>query len=334
MIKAEALSKHFDVYEREAGFLGSLRALFRRETSVVKAVDGISFEIAEGEMVGLLGANGAGKTTTLKLLSGLLHPSGGELSVAGFAPKRRQREFLSRIAFVMGHKEQLTWDLTAADSFLVNQAIYDIPDGVYRQRLAELIELLALDGLLDRQVRKLSLGERMKCELAAALLHQPSVLFLDEPTLGLDVNTQRAIRSFIAAYNRRLGATVILTSHYMADVTALVERVVVIDEGQILFDGRLRDLAARLAPRKILRLQLLQPQSEDSLGRFAELRSCEDLEVEFLVERDAVAQVTALLLEALPVADIAIEEVPIEDVIGQLFQSGDKLLATPGTAAP
>lgn len=331
MIKAESLSKHFEVHEREAGFLSSLGALFRRETSLVKAVDGVSFDIAAGEMVGLLGANGAGKTTTLKMLSGLLHPSGGTLSVAGFAPKRRQREFLAQIAFVMGQKEQLAWDLTAADSFLVNQAIYDIPEAPYRERLGELSDLLGLDGLLNRQVRKLSLGERMKCELAAALLHRPSVLFLDEPTLGLDVNTQRAIRAFIAAYNRRFGATVILTSHYMADVTALVERVIVIDDGKILFDGRLRDLASRLAPCKILRLQLLQPQSEESLRSFAALRSCDDLEVEFLVERDAVAQVTARILEALPVADIAIEEVPIEDVIGELFQSGRASIAADET---
>lgn len=322
MIEAESLSKDFEVHEREAGFLGSLGALFRRETGLVKAVDGLSFRIEAGEMVGLLGANGAGKTTTLKLLSGLLHPTGGTVSVAGFAPKRRQRAFLSRIAFVMGQKEQLAWDLTAADSFLVNRAIYDIPEATYRERLAELSELLGLDGLLDRQVRKLSLGERMKCELAAALLHRPSVLFLDEPTLGLDVNTQQAVRAFIAAYNRRFGATVILTSHYMADVTALVERVIVVDGGRLLFDGRLRDLAARLAPRKVLRLQLLQPQSEETLRRFAALRACDDLEVEFLVERDAVAETAARLLDALPVADIGIEEVPIEEIVGQLFRSG------------
>src|SRR5215471_4373138 len=221
MIHVRHLTKHYDVHEKQPGFLGSLRALFHREYRAVKAVENVSFEIGPGEIVGFLGPNGAGKTTTLKMLSGLLHPTSGEVAVAGFTPKRRQREFLTTITLVMGQKQQLIWDLPAADSFLVNQAIYEIPDDVYRQRIGELTEMLGLTGLLNKQVRKLSLGERMKCELAAALLHEPKVLFLDEPTIGLDVAMQVAIRDFVRLYNQRHDATVLLTSHYMDDVVAL-----------------------------------------------------------------------------------------------------------------
>ena len=194
MISVRDLSKHYRVHEKEAGLSGSLRAFFKRRYKTVEAVQGVTLEIAAGEMVGFLGANGAGKTTTLKMLSGLLHPTSGEVTVAGFTPKRRQREFLTAITLVMGQKQQLAWDLAASDSFLVNQAIYEIPDRVYKERLGELTEMLELKGILNKQVRKLSLGERMKCELAAALLHAPRVLFLDEPTIGLDVNMQEAVR--------------------------------------------------------------------------------------------------------------------------------------------
>jgi ABC-2 type transport system ATP-binding protein len=249
MISVRHLTKHYEVHEKQEGFLGSLRALFHREYKAVKAVEDVSFEIAAGEIVGFLGPNGAGKTTTLKMLSGLLHPTAGEVTVAGFTPKRRQREFLTTITLVMGQKQQLIWDLPAADSFLVNQAIYDIPDDVCRRRVGELTEMLGLTGLLNKQVRKLSLGERMKCELAAALLHGPQVLFLDEPTIGLDVNMQQAVRDFVAAYNERHGATVLLTSHYMADVTALCRRVMVIDSGALIFDGDLSSLVEQTAPQ-------------------------------------------------------------------------------------
>src|SRR5215475_10322912 len=272
MISVRHLTKHYEVHEKQEGFLGSLRALFHREYRAVKAVEDISFEIAAGEIVGFLGPNGAGKTTTLKMLSGLLHPTSGEVTVAGFTPKRRQREFLTTITLVMGQKQQLIWDLPAADSFLVNQAIYEIPDDVYRQRVGELTEMLGLAGLLNKQVRKLSLGERMKCELAAALLHGPKVLFLDEPTIGLDVNMQQAVRDFVAGYNERHGATVLLTSHYMADVEALAERVLVIDGGQLVFDGNLSALVAERAPNKVLKLQLAQPVSSARLEAFAPVR--------------------------------------------------------------
>lgn len=319
MITVERLSKHYQIHEKEPGLLGSLRAFVRRRNRTVRAVEEVSFKIAPGEVVGFLGANGAGKTTTLKMLSGLLHPTSGQVTVAGFIPKHRQRAFLTTITLVMGQKQQLDWDLSAADSFLVNQAIYNIPDAVYRQRVAELSELLALDGLLNKQVRKLSLGERMKCELAAALLHQPKVLFLDEPTIGLDVNMQQAVRDFIAEYNARHGATVILTSHYMADVTALARRILVIDQGKLVFDGDFRALVERMAPQKVLKLRLRQPIDAASLSRYATVRAQEQLQAELLVPRQEVARLAAKLLDELPIDDIGIEEVPIEEVIGRVL---------------
>ena len=319
MIHVASLSKHYRVHEKEAGFRGSLSAFFKRDFKTVKAVNEISFEIAPGEIVGFLGANGAGKTTTLKMLSGLLHPSAGEVSVDGFEPKRRHAEFLKTITLVMGQKQQLSWDLAALDSFLVNAAIYKIPDAVYKARLTELTEMLSLDGLLNKQVRKLSLGERMKCELAAALLHHPKILFLDEPTIGLDVNMQESVRDFIAAYNLRHGATVMLTSHYMADVTALAKRIIVIDRGRVVFDGDLQRLIETRSPKKILRLEFSEAQAPALLTRYGEVRSCDGLRAELLVPRRDLTRVSAQLLSELPVADIGIEEVPIEEIIGQLF---------------
>ena len=319
MIHVAKLSKYYRVHEKEAGFRGSLNAFFKRDFKTVRAVDEISFEIAPGEIVGFLGANGAGKTTTLKMLSGLLHPSAGEVRVDGFEPKQRRAEFLKAITLVMGQKQQLSWDLAALDSFLVNAAIYKIPDAVYRTRLAELTEMLSLDGLLNKQVRKLSLGERMKCELAAALLHNPKVLFLDEPTIGLDVNMQESVRDFIAAYNLRHGATVMLTSHYMADVTALAKRVIVIDQGRVVFDGDLRKLVETRAPKKVLKLEFSEVQTPRLLARYGEVRGCDGLWAELLVPRRDLTRVSAQLLGELPVADISIEEVPVEEIIGQLF---------------
>ena len=231
VISVRGLRKEYQVHHKEGGFLGSLKSLVNRRYSTVTAVAGVSFEIGEGEIVGFLGPNGAGKTTTLKMLSGLLHPSGGEVSVLGFEPRHRQSSFLRSITLVMGQKQQLAWDLAAVDSFLLNRVIYDIPQEVYRRRIGELSEMLSLHEVLNRPVRKLSLGERMKCELALALLHQPKILFLDEPTIGLDINMQRAVRDFIAAYNQRYQATVMLTSHYMDDVEALARRVMVVDGG-------------------------------------------------------------------------------------------------------
>jgi ABC-2 type transport system ATP-binding protein len=319
VIRAEDLSKHYRVHEKAPGLMGSLRSFVRRQTRTVKAVDGVTFTVEEGEMVGFLGPNGAGKTTTLKMLSGLIHPTGGVVSVAGYEPFARKADFLKGITLVMGQKTQLLWDLPALDSFLVNAAIYDVPEATYRQTMAEFTEILELDGILRKPVRSLSLGERMKCELAVALLHRPRVLFLDEPTIGLDVNMQVRIREFIAEYNRRYDATVTLTSHYMADVTALCRRVIVIDKGKLVFDGDLSALVERASPGKLVRLELERPIAESELRPYGTVQALDGLRAELLVSRGATSRVAARLLSELPVADVTIEDPPIEEVIGQLF---------------
>ena len=324
MIEAQGLEKHYTVHEKEPGLAGSLRSFFRRQTKEVRAVDGVSFRIEGGEMVGFLGPNGAGKTTTLKMLAGLLYPSGGTARVAGFIPKERRNEFLKTITLVMGQKQQLLWDLPALDSFLVNQAIYEIPDDQFHATMREFDEILELEGILKKQVRKLSLGERMKCELAAALLHRPRVLFLDEPTIGLDVNMQVRIREFIAEYNRRFDATVILTSHYMADVTALCRRIIVIDKGQIIFDGDLSQLIERTLPSKVIRLELSAPIPVDRLATYGQVQKCEGLRAEVIVPRQETRHAAARILAELPVADVTIEDPPIEEVIGFVFAGGQR----------
>lgn len=333
MIEVKDLTKHYRVHERQPGLLGSLMSFVKRQYRDVRAVEAISFDIASGEIVGFLGANGAGKTTTLKMLAGLLHPTSGSARVAGFTPKQRQRDFLCSITMVMGQKQQLIWDLPAEDTFILNKEIYGIADEAYRTRIAELSEMLDLADLLKRQVRKLSLGERMKCELAAALLHRPQVLFLDEPTIGLDVNMQQALRGFIADYNRRFGATIILTSHYMADVTALCRRIIVIDQGRLIFDGDLRALLERSAVTKILKLRFATPQSRGRLEAFGTVGACDGLEAELRVPRDSVTDVAGRLLSELPVDDIGIEDVPIEEVIGRLFGQSAPAPAGTGQAA-
>ncbi len=255
MISVRHLAKHYSVHRRPPGVLAAMRSLVHRTMEQVVAVDDLSFEIAAGERVGFLGPNGAGKTTTLKMLAGLLHPTSGEATVAGFTPRLRQTAFLRSIMLVTGQKQQLLWDLPPAETFEQNRAIYDIPRAEYRRTLDELVALLAIEPLLDKPTRQLSLGERMKCELAAALLHRPRVLFLDEPTIGLDVTMQAAMRGFIRAYNERSGATVLLTSHYMEDVTALCPRVVVIDRGRLTYDGSLEALAREVRPDKRITLR-------------------------------------------------------------------------------
>jgi ABC-2 type transport system ATP-binding protein len=333
VIEVEGLAKVYRVHEKEAGLRGSIRAFVDRRYRDVRAVDDVSFHVAAGEVVGFLGPNGAGKTTTLKVLSGLLHPSAGRVRVAGFEPRRRQGAFLRGITLVMGQKQQLSWDLAAVDSFLVNQAIYEIPDAVYRERLGELTEMLSLEGLLHKQVRKLSLGERMKCELAAALLHRPQVLFLDEPTIGLDVTMQQQVRRFVADYNARHGATVVLTSHYMADVTALAQRVLVIDHGRLVFDGDLKGLVEARAPERRVRLTFAEPVARERFVGLGRLHRVEGLEVELGVPRADVARVAARALAELPVVDVAIEDVPVEDIVADLFADGRRGAAAAREAA-
>jgi len=318
-IIVDHLSKYYDVHQKEPGFVGSVRSFFKRKYAQVKAVDDVSFMIAPGEMVGFLGPNGAGKTTTLKVLSGLLYPTHGRVEVLGFTPHDRRAAYLKQFTLVMGQKNQLMWDLPALETFLVNKAIYDIPNADYQATLKELNDLLDLDPLLKKQVRKLSLGERMKCELAAALLHRPRVLFLDEPTIGLDVTMQVAIRQFIAEYNQRHGATIILTSHYMADVTALTKRIIVIDHGKLLYDGDLRQLVEQVAPYKLLSIVVREITSREALSQYGEIESIDGVKATLRVPRDQAADVAARLLTTIKLDDVLIEEPPVEDIIRQVF---------------
>jgi ABC-2 type transport system ATP-binding protein len=333
-IDVHGLVKHYRVHRKAAGFMGSLRSFFRRHYQNVKAVDDIGFQIEEGEVVGFLGPNGAGKTTTLKVLSGLLHPTAGRARILGFTPHERKSPFLKQITLVMGQKNQLNWDLPAMESFIVNQAIYDIPADAFRQTLTELTELLNLEPLIDKQVRKLSLGERMKCELAAALLHRPRVLFLDEPTIGLDVVMQTRIRQFVAEYNRRHGATVILTSHYMADVTALCKRVLIIDHGKLIYDGDLRAMIARLAPYKVLKLLLRSPVTCEALSPYGQVVDCNGLRAVIRVPRETATRAAAQLLGAVDVDDVTIEEPPVEEIVSDLFDRGQVDEAPPQGEGP
>jgi ABC-2 type transport system ATP-binding protein len=318
-IEVENLQKFYRVHHKEEGLLGSVRSLVNRRYRDVKAVDGITFSIESGEVVGFLGPNGAGKTTTLKVLSGLLYPTGGRVSILNGRPHERTPWFLKQITLVMGQKNQLLWDLPAIETFRVNQAVYDIEEGDFQAVLSELVELLELEPLLRKQVRKLSLGERMKCELAAALLHRPRVLFLDEPTIGLDVTMQVRIREFIAEYNARFGATVILTSHYMADVTALCRRVIMIDLGRLVYDGDLRLLVEQMAPYKVLKIVLRSPCRRDELEVFGEVRHCNGVKAVLRVPRKEAAEAAARLLTTLDLDDVTIEEPPVEEIVSQLF---------------
>ena len=317
-VRVAVLNKTFRVPEREAGLGAAVKGLVRRKHREVRAVDDISFEIAPGEVVGFLGPNGAGKTTTLKMLSGLLYPTSGEARVLGHVPSKRERGYLSRITLVMGNRNQLQWDLPALDSFELNRAIYRIPRGAdFTSRRDELIDLLDVGDLVRKPVRNLSLGERMKVEIVGSLLHLPQVLFLDEPTIGLDVTMQKRIRGFIAEYNRRYEATVLLTSHYMADVEALCKRVIVIHHGKILFDGALARLGDDLAAWKTIDVEL--EDGEADLSAYGDVVDSDEGRVKLRVPRADVARVTARLLAERDVADLTVEDPPIEDVIELVF---------------
>jgi ABC-2 type transport system ATP-binding protein len=317
------LSKTYRISEKQPGLAGTIQHLLRRRHRDVLAVDGISFTIEPGEIVGFLGPNGAGKTTTLKMLTGLIHPSGGELEVAGHEPFRRQARFLRQITLVMGNRQQLIWDLPALDSLRVNAAVYGIPEAEAQRRIGQLAEMLELGQELRRPMRKLSLGQRMKAELLAALLHEPAVLFLDEPTLGLDVNAQARVRDFLADYNRRTGATVLLTSHYMGDITALCPRVLLIHQGQLFHDGSLADLTQRLAPCRQVRLELADLHPPEAFAGFGQLEAHQGHLVRLLVPRAQLAQQVAALLERFAVVDLEVSDPPVEELIGGLFRQRD-----------
>ena len=318
-IVVDHLSKQFKVHVRQAGWLDALRSIFKREYQIVNAVQNLSFTIQSGEIVGFLGPNGAGKTTAMKMLAGLLHPTSGTITVEGFIPQEQKAEYKKMLSLVMGQKSQLIWDIPPMETFLVNKPIYEIDDRSFRQTLEELVSLLELEPLLNKPTRSLSLGQRMKCELAAALLHRPKVLFLDEPTIGLDVDTQEKVRRFIANYNREHKTTILLTSHYMGDVTALCERVIIINHGKLLYDGDLDVLTEKLTPYKLLEIHLpVLPQQ--NWERYGEVDSIKEGKVTFRIPREQIREGSARLLQELPVHDLNIQDPPMEEVISLAFQ--------------
>src|SRR3990167_2469876 len=315
VIKVDKLCKYYQVYQKEPGLTGSLKSLFARKYYDVKAVDDISFEIEEGELIGFIGPNGAGKTTTLKTLSGLLYPTSGEVSVLGYKPWERKAQFQKQFALVMGQKNQLCWDLPPIETFELNKAIYEIPQAQYEVTLKKLVKLLDIKDILNVQVRKLSLGQRMKCELVAALLHNPKVLFLDEPTIGLDVVMQKVMRDFIKEYNTTLGATILLTSHYMDDVKELCKRVIIIDHGKKLFDGKLQDIIDKYAKNKILSVVFAKETDQKKLETIGKVKSFEFPSATILVPRKEASRLAAKILGDFSIADLNIEEPPIEGII-------------------
>ncbi|NJK40646.1 MAG: ATP-binding cassette domain-containing protein [Acaryochloridaceae cyanobacterium SU_2_1] len=325
MITCEHLDKVYPIAIKEPGWQGTWSHFFHRRHRLVKAVQDVNFKIEAGEVVGFLGPNGAGKTTTLKMLTGLIHPSAGQVRVAGHIPFQRRSAFLEKITLVMGQKQQLLWDLPALDSLKINAAVYGISDRTFQQRVGELTEMLALGGKLTQPVRKLSLGERMKAELLAALLHRPQLLFLDEPTLGLDVNAQVGVRDFLRSYNQRYDATILLTSHYMADITALCDRVLLIYQGQLIYDGVLSGLMNRFAPYRQVKLELESLLPTTDLSLYGEVQEVSGREVRLLVRRENLTQAVSQLLANLPVLDLTITEPPIEEIIGRVFASGSVL---------
>ncbi|MEA5512200.1 ATP-binding cassette domain-containing protein [Crocosphaera sp. UHCC 0190] len=322
-IVVKNLSKVYKVAVKKPGIKGTLNHFFNRTYREIQAVKNVSFTIDSGEIVGFLGANGAGKTTTLKMLTGLIHPSTGEIKIVGYVPFRRQPQFLTKMSLVMGQKQQLLWDLPALDSLRINAAVYQIPEQIFQKRLKELAEMLSIEEQLTQPVRKLSLGQRMKAELLAALLHHPQVLFLDEPTLGLDVNAQAAVRDFLREYNQRYQATILLTSHYMADITALCKRVLLIHEGQLIYDGSLEKLVEKFAPYREVKLELAETVSSEKLAIYGEIESIQGQEVRFLVQQEKLTATIAQILAQLQVIDLNITDPPIEEIIGRLFQSGN-----------
>jgi ABC-2 type transport system ATP-binding protein len=317
VVHVNELTKIFKVPEREPGLRAAAKALVRRTTRDVHAVEAISFDIQPGEVVGFLGPNGAGKTTTLKMLAGLLYPTSGEARVLGHIPSRREKDYLRRMTMVMGNRNQLQWDIPALDSFELYRAIYRLRREDYVAMREELVELLDVGDLVRKPVRNLSLGERMKVEIVGSLLHRPQVLFLDEPTIGLDVTMQKRIRTFVAEYNQRHGATVLLTSHYMADVEALCKRVIVIHHGRILFDGALSSLANEFAAYKTI--GVLLENGNAKLDGYGEVISRDGDRTVLRVPKAETSRIAARLLSEHEVLDLTIEEPPIEDVIETVF---------------
>lgn len=321
-ISVKNLSKVYPVAVKEPGLKGTIDHFFHRKYKEIHAVQDVSFEIAPGEVVGFLGANGAGKTTTLKMLTGLIYPSSGQVWVGGHQPYDRKPTFLKDITLVMGQKQQLIWDLPAWDSLRINAAVYGLSDRTAKHRIEELSEMLSLTGKLTQPVRKLSLGERMKAELLASLLHEPKVLFLDEPTLGLDVNAQLAVRQFLRDYNQRFNATILLTSHYMADITALCDRVLTIHQGKLIYDGSLDGLVEQFSPKREVTVEFAYAYHRTKLQDYADVHEMDGVRVRFLVAQEMLTKTVSRMLADLAVIDLSVGEPPIEEVIGQVFQAG------------
>jgi ABC-2 type transport system ATP-binding protein len=314
------LVKNFEVTKKEKGLLGAIFSIVSPKKKRIRALKNISFSIKPGELVGFIGPNGAGKTTTLKILSGLLYPTAGFIQVLGYDPWNRKPEFLKQISLVMGQKNQLWWDLPAIDTFELNKNIYELTDAQYDDSLDELISILEVKKLINTQVRRLSLGQRMRLELVAALLHKPKVLFLDEPTIGLDVVAQAKVRDFIYEYNKKNQATILLTSHNMSDLVDLTRRIIVIDKGKILFDGRLRELTDNFAKVKLIKAYLRKEEDIKKLDEIGKIKRFSFPQVTISVPREAAAVAASELLQNFPVADLTVEEEPIEDIIRRVFK--------------
>ena len=328
LITVKNLQKSYRVHEKEPGLTGTVRSLFHRKFHEVHAVSDISFSIEPGELIGFIGPNGAGKTTTLKCLSGLLHPTSGAIEVLGHTPFERKPEFLSQIALVMGQKNQLWWDLPPMETFLLNKEIYGISDDHFKSNLDDLTKLMKVVDLVNIPVRKLSLGERMKCELIAALLHSPKVLFLDEPTIGLDVVMQKAMRDFIASYNQKYKATIILTSHYMQDVKELCKRVIIIDKGKLLYDGELSEIVKKYASHKLLTVTFGEFTDVRQLEGIGEIQSFNYPQAIIRVPREKTGETAAKLLKKFSIEDLSIEEINIEDIIRKVFSKSTNKQST------
>lgn len=329
-IETVDLRKTYVSHKKSPGLVGAVKGLFTREKTEVEAVRGINLSVEQGELVGFLGPNGAGKTTTLKMLSGILYPTSGKATVLGYTPNDRRPEMLRQISLVMGNKMQLWWDLPAWDSFVVLKELYEVDDAKFKKRVDHLVEALQITDKINTQVRKLSLGERMKCELVAALLHSPKVVFLDEPTIGLDVVSQKRIRDFLKELHDEDNCTLLLTSHYMQDVQELCDRIVVIDHGSQIFDGTLADLSRRFSDSRRLRVTFEHPVPEDELKGFGKLVSHEANVAVLDIPRAEVASVTSAVLSRFQVSDVAIQEVDIEEVIRSLFTQGQQTPSTVG----
>ncbi len=323
VVEVKNLKKYYKVHQKEEGVAGSLKALFSRKYTDVKAVDDITFSLHEGELVGFIGPNGAGKTTTLKCLSGLLYPSDGEVTVLGYKPFDRKTNFLKQISIIMGQKNQLWWDLPAIETFNLNKEIYEVPTKQYQETLSELTDMLEVKNLLKVQVRKLSLGERMKMELIAGVIHSPKVLFLDEPTIGLDVIMQKKLRQFIKEYNQKYQATIILTSHYMDDVKELCKRVILIDKGKLVFDNGLDELIHKVANHKLLTIALDKPVDVNQLEEIGEVVEYSYPKVVLKIKREDIIDQSTKAMQTLQVSDITVEEPKIEDVIREVFSGKD-----------